>query len=104
MVRGDSESITITLKQEDGIQVPFESGDTVYFTMREALGDNVIILQKIVTGFISGDAVIEIEPVDTATLFFKTYVYDIQWTKDNGQVKTVVPASDFTILGEVTYD
>jgi hypothetical protein len=31
-------------------------------------------------------------------------VYDIQWTKDNGQVKTVVPASNFTILGEVTYD
>lgn len=105
MVRGDSEALTIILREEDGVtQVDFETGDTVYFTMREALGDTATILQKVVVGFLDGEAVIEIEPADTSTLFFKTYVYDIQWTRADGQIKTIVPASDFTILAEVTYD
>jgi hypothetical protein len=104
MVRGDSEALTIILREENGDQIDFEDGDTVYFTMREALGDTVTILQKVVVGFLDGEAVIEIEPADTSSLFFKTYVYDIQWTRADGQIKTIVPASDFTILAEVTYD
>lgn len=105
MVRGDSEALTIRLIEEDGItQVDFEQGDTVFFTMREALGDTITILQKVVVGFLDGEAIIDIQPADTGSLFFKTYVYDIQWTRADGQVKTIVPASDFTILAEVTYD
>lgn len=105
MVRGDSEALTIRLIDQDGVtQVDFEFGDTVYFTVREALGDTVTILQKTVVSFTDGEALIQIDPSDTSTLFFKTYVYDIQWTKADGQVKTIVPASDFTILAEVTYD
>jgi hypothetical protein len=104
MVRGDTEALTVRLLDEEGAQVDFESGDTVYFTMREALGDTITILQKIITGFTDGETVIQINPSDTDELFFKTYVYDIQWTRADGQVKTIVPASNFTILAEVTYD
>jgi hypothetical protein len=104
MVRGDSESLTVRLFDNDGDQVDIVFGDTVYFTVREALGDTVTILQKVITGFLNGEAIIEINPVDTDSLFFKTYVYDIQWTRADGQVKTIVPASNFTILAEVTYD
>jgi hypothetical protein len=104
MVRGDSESLTIRLFDDSGDQVNIVSGDTVYFTVREALGDTVTILQKVIIGFLNGEAIIEINPSDTDSLFFKTYVYDIQWTRADGQVKTIVPASNFTILAEVTYD
>ena len=104
MVRGDSESLTVRLFDDNGDQVNIVSGDTVYFTVREALGDTATILQKVITGFLSGEAVIQINPSDTDALFFKTYVYDIQWTRADGQVKTIVPASNFTILAEVTYD
>lgn len=37
-------------------------------------------------------------------MYMKPYRYDIQLTKANGVVKTIVPASDFTIEEEVTYD
>ena len=104
MIRGDSESLTIRLYDESGDQVDFEFGDTVYFTVRNALGDSETIMQKVIIGFLDGEAIIEIEPSDTSDLYFKTYVYDIQWTKSDGQVKTIVPASDFKILAEVTYD
>jgi hypothetical protein len=104
MVRGDSESLTVRLFDDNGDQVNIVSGDTVYFTVREALGDTVTIIQKVITGFLDGEAIIEINPSDTDSLFFKTYVYDIQWTRADGQVKTIVPASNFTILAEVTYD
>lgn len=104
MVRGDSESLTIRLVDDTGTQVSFVSGDTVYFTVREALGDTTTTLQKVITAFVSGEAVVQINPSDTSSLFFKTYVYDIQWTRADGQVKTIVPASDFEILAEVTYD
>lgn len=105
MVRGDTEALTVRLIDEDGVtQVDFEFGDTVYFTVRDALGDTATTIQKVITGFVDGEAIIEILPADTSSLFFKTYVYDIQWTRADGQVKTIVPASDFEILAEVTYD
>ena len=104
MVRGDSESLTIKLVDQDGDQFDFENGDTVYFTVKESLGDSQTTIQKVIIGFIDGEAVIILNPSDTSNLFFRTYVYDIQWTRADGQVKTIVPASDFTILAEVTYD
>jgi len=104
MVRGDSESLTVRLFDEDGDQVNFETGDTVYFTVRYELGDSDTTIQKVVTGFINGEAIINLNPDDTSDLYFRTYVYDIQWSKADGQVKTIVPASDFKILAEVTYD
>lgn len=104
MVRGDTESLTVRIFDDAGTQLNFEFGDTVYFTVREIIGDTTTIIQKVITGFTDGEAVVQIDPADTNDLFFKTYVYDIQWTKADGQVKTIVPASDFEILAEVTYD
>jgi hypothetical protein len=104
MVRGDSETLTVRLFDEEGAQVNFETGDTVYFTVRYELGDTETAIQKVITGFTDGEAVVELDPGDTSDLYFRTYVYDIQWNNSEGQVKTIVPASDFKILAEVTYD
>ena len=61
-------------------------------------------MQKIVTEFHDGKALVEILPPDTKTLPIGRYVYDIQITFANGTVKTVVGPAIFEITAEVTYE
>ena len=96
MTRGDSESIRVTCSE------PFAGGDAVTFTMREAV-DSPIVLQKTVTAFDDGAALIVFEPEDTSPLAFGEYVYDIQATRADGTVTTMVDPSRFTLGEEVTY-
>ena len=97
MTRGDSESVTVTCS------VPFDTGDTVYLTVREDV-ESPIAMQKIVDTFGGdGQAVIGIEPADTEGLDFGDYVYDIQLTRADGTVTTLVKVSKFTLEEEVTY-
>ena len=104
MIRGDSESITLSLKDGDAV-IPFVTGDTVYFTVKVSPIVDEIALQKIVTEFNEdGNCIIEIAPNDTKDLEFRNYVYDIQLNRFDGTVTTIVPCSKFAILQEVTYD
>ena len=96
MVRGDSESITVRCS------AGFSAGDKITFTVREDV-ESPIALQKEVTEFPTGDAVISIDPSDTSGLDFGDYVYDIQWTTAGGAVTTIVEKSRFTLREEVTY-
>ena len=104
MTRGDSEAIKVTVKDTLGNIVPLVTGDTIYFTVRENLLSPTKIIEKIITEFVDGQALITIHPQDTNDLRFLSYVYDIQLTKENGAVKTIIPPSHLTITGEVTYD
>ena len=104
MIRGDSESITLSLKDGKAV-IPFVTGDTVYFTVKRSPIVDEIALQKIVTEFNEdGNCIIEIAPNDTKDLEFGSYVYDIQLNRLDGTVTTIVPCSKFAILQEVTYD
>ena len=96
MTRGDSESITVRCSE------PFQSGDTVYLTVRED-ADSGIAMQKVVTSFPNGEAVFGILPGDTEGLDFGNYVYDIQLTRANGTVTTLIVPSRFRLNEEVTY-
>ena len=96
MVRGDSESITVRCSD------PFAEGDTVFFTVRQCPEDP-IALQKTVTDFPEGEAVIGIDPADTAGLDFGDYVYDVQLTRSGGAVTTLIEPDRFTLREEVTY-
>ena len=104
MTRGDSEAIKVTVKDISGNIIPLVSGDTIYFTVRENLLNPTKIIERIITEFDDGEALININPQDTKNLRFTSYVYDIQLTKENGTVKTIIPPSQLTITGEVTYD
>lgn len=104
MVRGDSETITVGMYGTDNVLVPFADGDEIKFTVRDKVSLDKVI-GKVVTEFNGeGKAVISIEPTDTDGLEFKTYVYDIQYKSNTGQVKTLVKPSDFTIEFEVSYE
>ena len=104
MTRGDSEAIKVTVKDTLGNIVPLVTGDTIYFTVRDHMMSTTKIIEKIITEFDDGQALITIDPQDTNDLRFASYVYDIQLTKENGNVKTIITPSNFTITGEVTYD
>ena len=102
MTRGDSESLSVRCTTD-----PFTSGDTVTLTVRDdAEGD--ILLQKAVTAFTDGVAVIAIESADTAGIEFGDYVYDIQYTDASGKVITLIPPKPgnlpkFKLTEEATY-
>lgn len=104
MIRGDSETITVQCKDSFGDYILFETGDTIYFTIKENVSTTTKLLQKIITVFIDGAAIIEINPLDTKELKFKEYYYDIQLTRADGSITTIISPSKFRIEGEVTYE
>lgn len=104
MTRGDSEAIKVTVKDAFGNVVPLVTGDTIHFTVRESVISPTKIIEKIITEFDDGKALITIVPQDTGNLEFTSYVYDIQLTREDGTVKTIITPADFTITGEVSYD
>jgi len=104
MIRGDSEVMTVSCVDTDGVAIPLVTGDIIYFTVKQSTGTLTKELQKVITEFTDGKAIIEIIPSDTKLLNFRQYVYDIQLTKANGTVTTIIPSSKFTIEPEVTYE
>lgn len=102
MIRGDSESITISCKNPDGSDRPFADGDKVYFTVKIDAYQESAILQKVAAVFADGKAVIQIGPTDTKQLDFAAYKYDIQLTTAGGTVTTIIPMSNFKVMEEIT--
>lgn len=104
MTRGDSESITISVVDEDNRETLLEKGDKIYFTVKKDVGMTEKTIQKIVTDFANNVAIIDIEPVDTNNLDIGDYIYDVQLTKKTGRVITIIKPHKFTIEDEVTYE
>ena len=101
MIRGDTESLTITCEAEDGVLRPFEDGDTVAMTIGWPGGEKV--LQKTVTAFTDdGAALITLTHEDTNNILAGDYRYDVQLTTKTGVVKTIIPPSEFVLEGDVT--
>lgn len=98
MVRGDSEMIVVRCPDD-----PFVSGDIVEFSVRKKVKTERLV-HKTVTLFDSGKAYIELIPSDTDELEFGDYVYDIQVTRANGWVTTLIKTSKFVLETEVTYN
>lgn len=113
MIRGDSETIGLTFRheakegQEKGDLVEFEEGDILYFTVKRSVNTETRAIQKkidLFTNSENGEVNISINPEDTSHLDYGNYVYDMQFSKHDGTVKTIIPPSDFIIGGEVTYE
>lgn len=100
LTRGDSASIEVLLENPDGSAYTLQSGDVLLFTVKHNCITENIIIQK----DISTNAIINIIPGDTNDLLYGIYFYDVQLTKANGAVHTVIPPRDFIIAKEVTFD
>lgn len=104
IVRGDSKSIPLQFELDDGSILPFSEGDIVYLTVKDNPYTEDKQMQITVTEFTDNTAYINIRPEDTKKLKYKTYVYDLQVTRVDGTVTTLIPASDFVVGEEVTYE
>ena len=103
MIRGDTEAMTVACT-EDGVARSFVTGDTVYFTVKKSVSVTEKILQKVITSFTNGKALIDIRPSDTQSLDVKPYIYDIQVVFANSTKKTVLGPATFELTNEVTYE
>lgn len=103
MIRGDTEAMTVSCT-EDGVARSFVTGDKVYFTVKKTTSATEKVLQKLITTFTDGKALIDITPADTKTLDAKSYFFDIQVIFSNGTVKTVLGPATFELTEEVTYE
>ena len=104
MIRGDTEAIKVLCTDAQGVSVPLEDGDTLYFTVKSYVGAEEKEMQKVITEFPDGIAYINISPDDTKFMNVGIRYYDIQLTRADGTVKTIIPPSMFTIKGDVTYE
>lgn len=107
MTKGDSEHFTVDFFDGEDPYI-VQSGDTVYFTVKENEYTEEIQIQKIITNFTGSEVAFSIEPEDTKNLKKKLFLYDVQLTKANGETITVIPPpnqiSRFILGGEITYD
>lgn len=99
LTRGDSASIAVDLKNPDGSEYTLQTGDVLLFTVKYNCITEDIIIQK----DISSDGVINLNPADTNDLLYDVYFYDVQLTRANGAVNTVIPPRDFIVSKEVTF-
>ena len=98
LTRGDSAVLGLDIINEQGIPYVPTDGDVVLFTLKRNVMEKDVIFQKSMV-----DGKIIIHPQDTSHLEYGQYVYDVELTKENGFVATVIPPSRFVVAEEVTW-
>lgn len=102
MVRGDDEEFSLSIKISEQ-RLELGEGDILKFTVRKTPLSKEKLIYKEVSEFSEGNALFIIDSKDTQELDFGEYVYDIELTRENGKIKTLVNCSCFIIEEEVTY-
>lgn len=98
MTRGDTAVLKLDIIDEQGIPYVPTNSDVVLFTLKRNVMEKDVIFQKSMV-----DGKIIIHPQDTAHLDYGSYFYDVELTKENGFVATVIPPHRLIIAEEVTW-
>lgn len=99
--RGDTFNRTIKFTDASGaLDI---TGSTVVFSIKKQVDDATPYFTKTFTisNPTEGEAVLTITATESKSFEIGTYVYDIQWTDSNGNVKTVLKGN-FTVTYDVT--
>lgn len=100
LTRGDTAKFMFTIvNQLTKEPYVIKETDKITFTVKKTVRDTQYCFQKEVIGT-DRFAVL---PSDTEPYPFGVYYYDLQLTKENGEVYTVIPPTSFEIMPEVTY-
>ena len=99
LTRGDTAYISVPVVNKiTKEQYEFAAGDILEFSIKKYVSDETqIVYKKII-----GSDTFHILPEDTSGLPFGKYEYDVQLTTENGDVYTVIEASVFEVMKEVT--
>lgn len=98
LTRGDSARISLSITFDDNATYTVQDGDVVTLSVKKTTEDTRYVLQK----KLGKDLLFYIEPHDTKKIQFGRYIYDVQLTRANGDVYTIIAPSTFEILQEVT--
>lgn len=98
LTRGDTAVLKLDIIDEQGIPYDVTDSDVVIFTLKRSVLDKAVVFQKSMV-----DGKITIQPQDTANLEYGQYFYDVELTKEDGFVATVIPPHRFVIAEEVTW-
>lgn len=98
MTRGDTAVLKLDIINEQGIPYVPTDSDVVLFTLKRNVMEKDVIFQKSMV-----DGKIIIHPQDTSHLDYGSYFYDVELTKENGFVATVIPPHRLVIAEEVTW-
>lgn len=79
LTRGDTAILQLSIKQDDGSDYAISDTDNVLFTIKKSTKEKTVILQKSVM-----DGKIKINPEETSSLEYGTYLYDVQLRKGDG--------------------
>lgn len=108
MTRGDTLIVQVKV-MKNGEEYICEEGDAIRFALRKpektadgsAWVDANALFTKDINVSDPNNLLLQLNPNDTKSLPFGSYVYDIQITFANGNVDTFIPESSFTLLPEV---
>lgn len=98
LTRGDTAILKLNIVDEKGTPYKLTDGDVVIFTLKRSVRERDVIFQKSMV-----DEKITIQPQDTANLEYGQYFYDVELTKEDGFVATVIPPHRFIVAEEVTW-
>ena len=98
LTRGDTAVLKLDIIDEQGIPYDVTDSDVVLFTLKRNVMEKDVIFQKSMV-----DGKIIIHPQDTSHLEYGQYVYDVELTKEDGFVATVIPPHRLVIAEEVTW-
>ena len=107
MPRGDSGEFPVWHEDAQGNLIPLVAGDRVAFTVKRdpSEPDTEAIIQKFVTTFVDGKAIVRILPADTKPYPFGRYYYDVEIKLADGTTDTISEEGAIFKLGkEVTHD
>ncbi len=96
MTRGDSARFRFKVFQGEEEYTP-DVGDVFTLTVKKEMSGQAILTKTI------GDNLLTILPDDTKNMECGRYCYDVQLTKADGTVETVIPPHIFHLTEEVTF-
>lgn len=98
LTRGDTLKAHVSMIQQDGTEYVPQEGDSIRFAMKKSYSDPSVLIEKTIP---NSTLLLHLEPNDTKTLEFGSYVYDIELTYANGDVDTFIDRSVFELTEEV---
>lgn len=100
LTRGDTAVLSVVITNEVNYEeYVVQEDDTLTLSVRKTANDPTLCFSVSTIG----SSTFRIKPSDTAKMNFGKYKYDVQLTRANGDVHTVIGPVTFEILQEVTY-
>ena len=100
MVRGTTNSILVTVYDDDGNLYPLKSGERLIFGVKSNRNNSACCIKKVLTEG-TGEYAFSLSPADTENLSCGSLHYDVG-LQIGSDYYSVIPCSPFTLLHNVT--